>query len=365
MYILCCSFFLVSSWHVLRSLFMMYETFIAEGESVAFPSQGSTNCPEHWLAYVLEYRKYLIDSTGDTWVPHQEYNHHFQNNWAFSEDGEVSNNLVTLVEYSWFTKTSGRRTETNEPDGDNWNQYTSASFAISKAISGYDNDLIAHALFLHWFGQYLLIEAASISNERSNDAWYTALSKVSELDLSYFFLKVYKTLSFSDSVIAAYSTSQYKKFVPIASRYQTGVGYMIKDKRNEIQTMWPFHIEIGKDKVLNFTERMVVPNDIEFTIKSVSQPEHGSIEKVTENVYKYHPDINYPLSGKITMTIGLRNKEIDDLPVDDVEMYFEFMQSYELRDKFKNERVLDKAIYVYNAGELPTDPEKAIRGKKS
>lgn len=340
---------------------MMYEPFIAAGGAVAFPSQGSTNSPEYWFTYVLGYKKYLIDGTGDTWGPHHEYHHHFQRDWAFGGDGEVSNNAVTLIAYSFYTKTSGRRTETSEPDGDGWNRYTSASFAVSKAISGHDNDLVAYAVFLHCFGQYLFINATQMKPGRENNKWYKVLSTVTGLDLSYFFLKVYKTLTFDDTVIATYNTSEYKKFVPIASVYQTGVGYMVKGKRNEAHTMTPFKIEYGADKILNFTEKMIVPNDIEFTIKSVTQPEHGSIEKVSENVYRYRPDANHIYSGKITMTIGLRNKEISDFPVDDVEMYFNFIQSHEVKARFKDERVLDRAIYVFNAGELPTDPVSAFQ----
>lgn len=340
----------------------LYDSLIA----TSFPSSyGSINCPDDLLTYALGYKQYLVDSSGEIWDIHNKYNYYFHKGWGNSFyqifDYEITKNAITLVSYSLFTKTSGRRTEKNEPDGNDWNKYTSASFAVSKAINGHDNDLVAYAVILHCFGQQLFIDSASMNLKSSNDNWYICLSNTTGLDLSYFFLNVYKTLTFSDDVISTYNTSQYKKFVPIASIYQTGVGYIVKEKRNEIHTMTPFRIEFGKDKILNFTEKIIVPNDIEFTIKNINQPEHGSIEKISDNVYKYHPDVKYTFSGKITMTIGLKNKEISDFPVDDVEMYFNFMQSYEARDKFKNERVLDKSIYVYREGELPTDPVSAFQ----
>ena len=65
----------------------------------------------------------------------------------------------------------------------------------------------------------------------------------------------------------------FKNFIPIASRYQTGIGYKIKGKYN--RTMYPFLIRKGENKVMNFTKQMIVPNGFTYKIRSASKPEHG------------------------------------------------------------------------------------------
>lgn len=149
---------------------MMFECFIAAGGAVAFVGEGTTNCPEYWLQYVLGYKQYLMDGSGDTLGPHHEYHHHFQNNWGLKDDGETSNNAVTLISYSLFTKISQRRTEDHEPDGDGWNTYTSATWALRDVVEKFhDYHLCLHAILLHCFGQDIFIQATKKQYGREND----------------------------------------------------------------------------------------------------------------------------------------------------------------------------------------------------
>lgn len=345
---------------------MMYEVFIAAGSAVAFPARGTTNCPEIWFTYVLDYQKYIIKASADLWGPHHEFNHHYQSGWGLSDDGEVSNNANTLVAYSFYTRISERRTEDHEPDGDGWNRYTSASFAVKDATSKtHDYQLVFHATLLHCLGQFIFIKAAQKKYGASTNNWHRAYTELTELDFTYFFKDVYNISSFNEET-AFYKDTGYKSFVPIACRYQTGIGYMIKGKRNVVHTMRPFVIYGGQPKLLNFTKQIFVPNDIVFKIKSITQPAHGTLVKQSENIYLYTPETNEVYSGEFNVTISLTKIDDPTFVIDDVEIYIELMQSYELRELFttpqlNGKRKLDTKIYVYPEGQLPLDPVAAFQ----
>lgn len=350
---------------------MIYEIFVAAGAAVAFPGRGTTNCPESWLTYVLDYPQYIVKASGDVWGPHHEFNHHYQNGWGLTDDGEVSNNADTLISYSFYTRISERRTEDNEPNGDGWNKYTSASFAVKDATSDrHDNQLVLHATLLHCLGQYIFIKATQKRYGRNTNQWHRSFTELTELDFTYFFRDVYKIRSLSDEEANKYADKNYKSFVPIACRYQTGIGYMIKGKRNVIHTMRPFVISYGKTKLLNFTKQIFVPKDIQYEIKNITQPPHGTIEKQSENIYLYRPDVNHLDSGEFTLTLSLTKIDDPNFLIDDVEIYIELRQSYELREtfttgKFRGQRKLDTKIYWYPEGEMPMDPVSAFENNYS
>lgn len=256
-----------------------------------------------------------------------------------SGDVEVSNNAVTLVSYCLFTKISQSRTLSTEPTGnDNWAKYTSATFALSSMINNNrGNNLLFHSCLLHCFGQYLFIEAAQLKGGQNNDAYYKAYTKVTELDMTYFFKTLYK-LSISDAAINSFSGKNYKNFVPIAAKFQTGLGYLIKGKRNKMKTMSPLLIIPVTDFTLDFNKYLIKPTGFSFQVKSVTQPEHGTVKKTGENIYVYTPDENEIYSGTMTFTIGLTKTDDPSFIVDDIEMYVNLQQSYSMREKNENSK---------------------------
>lgn len=341
---------------------MIYDPYVAAGGAVAYPGQSTTNCPAGWFGVVLNYNNIVVQKQ-DSWGPHHEYNHHFQKDWGLSGDVEVSNNAVTLVSYSFFTKISQSRTLSAEPSGyDNWAKYTSATFALNNIINNNrGNNLLLHSCLLHCFGQYVFIEAAQLKGGQNNDAYYKAYTKVTELDMTYFFKTLYK-LSISDAAINSFNGKNYKKFVPIASKFQVGVGYLVKGKRNKMQTMSPFLISPVADFTMNFNQYLVIPKDFTFQVKSVTQPEHGSVKKTADNIYVYSPDEQELFSGVMTFTIGLAKKDDPNFIVDDIEMYVNLQQSYSLREKNSNSKQmkLDRRTYTWPDGKMPIDPVQAF-----
>lgn len=100
---------------------------------------------------------------------------------------------------------------------------------------------------------------------------------------------------------------------------------------------------------------MIVPSGFTYKIKSVSNPEHGTIKKQSENVYVYTPDENNLLSGEVTFTIELTKNNEKNFAIDDIEMYVELQQTQSLVDRDNNGRdILDRTIYTFPY--IPDDP---------
>lgn len=346
---------------------MIYDTYVAAGGAVSFPGKSTTNCPASWLRVVLNYNNLIVEKE-DSWGPHHEYNHHFQKDWGLNGDVEVSNNAVTLVSYSFFTKISQSRTLESEPTGyDNWAKYTSATFVLNNIVNNNrGNNLLFHACLLHCFGQYVFIQAAQLKGGRTNDAYYKAYTSVTELDMTYFFKTLYK-LSISDAAINAFKGKNYKPFVPIAAKFQTGVGYLVKGKRNHMQTMSPMKINGDENFTLDFNKYLVFPKEFTFKVKNFTQPKNGQVIKQSENVYVYIPDKSQVYSGTFAFSVGLTKKDDSKFVVDDVEVYVNLQLSHEVREvnEKSKQRKLDRLTIWWKDGEMPHDPVQAFMSNYS
>jgi hypothetical protein len=85
---------------------------------------------------------------------------------------------------------------------------------------------------------------------------------------------------------------------------------------------------------------VVLPDGFSYKIKSVTQPENGSIEKVSDYVYKYTPSDKLK-SGKIYVTLEI-TKDDNAFAVQDVDLVLEFEQTHET-----TKYVLEKTVYNY------------------
>ncbi|MDE6614432.1 MAG: M60 family metallopeptidase, partial [Clostridia bacterium] len=73
-----------------QGIVFLYDPFVAAGAAVAFPGQGSVNCPAGWMSSALNYNAIV---TSGSWGNFHEYHHNFQNYGLGSgADGEVTNN---------------------------------------------------------------------------------------------------------------------------------------------------------------------------------------------------------------------------------------------------------------------------------
>lgn len=351
---------LVSTQVSSQGIVFLYDPFVAAGAAVAFPGQGSVNCPAGWMPGSLNYKAFV---NGGAWGNMHEYNHNFQG-WGLGNGGEVTNNALNLVSYSLFTKISSNRRigSINEGMG-GWNAYTNPSWATRDVTEGrYSNGtygLSVYATLLHAFGQEVFMKSVKTSGGQSVDRWFNATMNASKQDMTYF----YKDLighTVSDATLLEAQSKDYPMFVPVASIYQTGRSFTMDGQKNYSSTAQPYVIPQGEDFDIDLNRclfdsgniyqggSIVLPQGFSYTIKNVSQPEHGKITKLDNNMYRFTPDSNNR-SGKIYVTIGI-TKDDRAFEVDDVELVFEFEQSYEM-----NKNVLERTTYTYDEDKMYSD----------
>ncbi len=363
---------LVSTKVSTQGIVFLYEPFVAAGAAVAFPGQRSVNCPSGWMSNSLNYNS-LVRS--GAWGNMHEYNHNYQG-YGVGNGGEVTNNAMTLVEYSLFTKISAARKAGNygaEGLG-GWNRYTSATWALDQLTSDrFENGkqgLALYATLLHNFGQEAFVNALQVQRSggygQSYAGYFRAWSEVTHNDMSFYFNELLDA-ELSDEVVGQNTEDSFPTFIPFASFYQTGRSYTIDGEKVTVETMQPFQIEYGKDftidlnkYVVNDNEHsgsVVLPEGFDFKIKNVTKPEYGSIQKTDEKTYKFTPDKNNLRSGKIVVTVSLEatNGAYQNYKLEDFEIVLEFEQSHEM-----NKNMLERTTYTFAEGSVPATAAAAF-----
>ncbi len=355
---------LVSTKVKTQGIVFLYDPFVAAGAAVAFPGRRSVNCPLGWMAGSLDYDGFV---TSGAWGNMHEYNHNFQGFGCLGADGEITNNSLNLVEYSLFTKISRARA-LNGYGGSGlsgWNRYTSATWALQQFLDGNvdsTDGLAVYATLLHNFGQDAFIESARNRDEEFFTNWGNATHR----NMSYFtrYLSQYiPAVNYSDALNE--KQKDYPMFVPVASVYQTGRSYTYDGLKRYIETQQPYLIAYGEDFTIDLRKyeapdgqyaqgSVVLPDGFTFSVTDVSTPDHGSIKKVGDGVYKFTPDSN-ARSGKIYVTLKITAPDGAGFEADDVDLVLEFEQTREF-----NKSTLQRTTYTYAAGKAYTDAEEAF-----
>lgn len=288
---------------------ILYDPFIAAGSAVAFVGRNWCNVPPDWMSGALNYQTFTSEGA---WGVIHEYNHHFQR-YGFAMGDEVTNNAITLLSYILYTNISSSRSY-NDSTLSGWNRFTDPSRSLRETISASANgssqsSLNTYADIIHSFGVDTFISATQFNaNKGGVDNWYQALCEATGYDMTYYF-ETMLNQTVSSSMKSLYNTGDSPIFVPIASIYQTGRNYFKDNQEVFIETVKPFEIPNGKDFTLDFNQYLIVPAGFTFTIKNISQPQNGSIEKTGENIYVYHPSLS-TYSGTFNVTVSLEHESI-------------------------------------------------------
>lgn len=283
----------------------LFEPFVAAGEAVAFGGRNTVNCPESWMADCLNYNKFV---TNGSWGNIHEYNHHYQR-FGLPEGGEVTNNAVSLVSYSLFTKISAKRSLTDNTLGYGWERFTDPSRALKETLSisaeGKTNySLSSYADILHAFGQDAFIKATQLGGGSSGvDVWFKAVSNATQHNMAYYFENILHQ-SVTESVKEEIANKNYPMFVPVASIYQTGRVYTADGKQQSVTTVQPFETE---DDYLEFDliTNLVLPSGFTAEIKSVQNPENGTLQNLGDGKFKYNFASSSNTSGKFNVTLAI------------------------------------------------------------
>ena len=357
-----------------EGIVFLYDPFVAAGAAVAFPSQQSVNCPAGWMASSLKADSFI---KGGAWGNMHEYNHNFQGFGISSVGGEVTNNSLSLVEYSWFTHISSARNINSYGGGglSGWNCYTSASWAV-KQIAGDPavlpgNPLSMYAVLLHCFGQDSFLKTTRTAG---TDAYFTAWSDAVHYDMTYYAEQIASVYDgrfggypdMSADAKAKMKSKNYPMFIPVASVYQTGMGYNYDGEKRYFNTQQPFVIQYGEDFNIDLSRytinsntgmyaggSVVLPDRFSYTVKKVAaqdgQKLNGTLTKVDDLHYTFKPNKEI-LSGKIIATLEIKDTQGVYNNIDDVDLILEFEQSHEM-----NKNVVERTTYTYADGAGYTD----------
>lgn len=330
-------------------IIFLYDPFIAAGSMVAFVGRHSVNCPPQCLTAALDAESAVDNASDNFWGCIHEFNHHFQR-FGFAPGDEVTNNAVSLVEYSLFTRISSNRSLGNANEGSyavGWNRYTNPSWSLRQTIAdrSANSNLDSYANLLHAFGQDVFIRATQAGNGSGGaDAWYRAVSDVTHNDMTYYFTDLLHQTVSAD-VLSEYALKGYPVFVPVASVYQTGRSYTVDGEKYYSRTAQPYGIETGKDFTLDLKNNVVLPDGFTYTVKNITAPEYGTLREQSDGVYVYSPDPAHRGSGKMVATLAIEKSD-GAFDVQDVELVIELQQ------KQYRPTMLERTVYTYDTGDM-------------
>ncbi|MDE6967819.1 MAG: M60 family metallopeptidase, partial [Clostridia bacterium] len=371
-----------------QNIVFLYDPFVAAGAAVAFPSQQAVNCPDSWMSNSLNYNT-LIKS--GAWGNLHEYHHNFQG-FGVGAGGEVTNNSLTLVSYSLFTKISSNRgLGSYGAEGlGGWNSYTSATYALEEVLkiarnlnnssspgpsNGYKG-LALYATLLHNFGQDAFIQCRYNTGGQDYKHYMKKWQNVTHYNMTYY---VENLLKANDIVANSWNAavdgvSEYPMFIPAASLFQTGRVYEYSDNNGDeertIKTMQPYRIPYGEPFEIDLSPyelnsdnsyksgSIIVPDDFEYDVVKVYRPENGTITKISQDKWLYTPSKSI-YSGEIHVVLRLRHKTIAnyvrDNNVPDIELILEFEQSHDLTG-----RMLERTVYEFEGETTYTEAVDAF-----
>lgn len=312
----------------------LFEPFVAAGAAVAFVGRNTVNCPTDWMDACLNVENFVDNGS---WGNIHEFNHHFQN-YGLPNGGEVTNNAISLVEYSLFTKISAKRS-LNDNTLTDWNAYTDPSRALRILIENSDKgnpvqSLDAYATVLHSFGQSVFIEATK--NGSGADKWFKNLCELTHYDFTYYFTEALNH-PLSQSVIDEIKGRGYPVYVPVASIYQTGTKYSYNGVKRQITTVQPFEFSTDSYE-FNVKSLINVPSGFTVTGVTVGKPEYGELVRISEDTYRFTPS-NENVSGDIDVTVSIK-KDDEAFTVEDVNLVFGF--------KKKQRQIAERSTYYFD-----------------
>ncbi len=361
-----------------QGIVFLFDPFVAAGAAVAFPGQGSVNCPAGWMNGALNYN--TIVSSG-AWGNFHEYHHNFQG-YGVGAGGEVTNNGMTLVSYALFTKISSHRGISGYGGAGlgGWNSYTSATWALNEVLkiakpdenpSNGNKGLSLYATLLHNFGPDAYIQSKIQQRSKhygeNYQGYLRAWQDITHQDMTYYFKDILQGID--ETTAAKWRNADYPTFVPISSVYQTGRSYTFDGEKKYITTMQPYVIPTEYDFTVDLSKytapsgqyasgSVMLPDGFDYTVKAISDPENGSIvnKDLGGKKFTYRPD-GTKRSGKIVVTLGLTktNAGIVTNRLDDVDLVLEFEPSHET-----NKIKLKRTTYTYAAADMYTDAETAF-----
>ena len=330
----------------------LYDPFIAAGSMVAFVGRHTVNCPIACLTAALDARSATENASDEFWGCIHEFNHHYQR-FGFYPGDEVTNNAVSIAEYTLFTRISSNRSENGQGNyAVSWNRYTDPAWSLSRTIATDEANsaLDSYTNLIHSFGQDAFIKAAQNGGGSGGaNVWYKAVSDATGYDMTYYFTQLLHQ-QVDEQLTAQYAAANLPVYVPVATVYQTGAGYLSGGERVYVRTAQPYIIRPDKPFTLNLRDSLIVPQGFSFKVKSLTSPASGTLEEQGEGVYVYTPS-GVGRSGEMVLTLGI-SRDDGAFAVEDVQLVIELEASY-------SNAPLTRTTYVYDSDSMYSSAEDA------
>ena len=295
----------------------IFDVHIAASGAAALAYIGSNWCqlPPNWASFVFDYE--YITQFG-AWGFIHELNHHYQKyGFSSSVQNEVTNNVISLVEYSLYSQISSNRNEfsiTAITKSSYNHLYLNPEYSLSNINTNngdFENSIMIYDVLIHMFGYELFINATKYGNGLGGiDIFFEALSETMEYDFNYYFENILGFIV-SDEIKNKYINKGYPIFLPVASIYQVGRYYYKNGIEYFSNTSLPYTISNSDiPYILDFENHLIVPNGFDYEIISITNPENGTLKKISNLLYSYTKPLDNSNSGIFNLTVKLSKNGI-------------------------------------------------------
>lgn len=270
---------------------MYFDTYIrmAGASAVAIVGRDYSNLPLSWMRLSLDYNSFM---TSGGWGPIHEFNHHYQKFGANDNNNEVTNNVVNYIEYILFTRITEYRDYLNLSHGygldshygiEYYNKYLNTTTALNTE-NGY-------GMLLQNIGPLAMIEVAKMQGQSSTfatnaDEFYKALTKTLKMDFTYLIESVWH-LSLSQSVVSEMKAYGYPMYIPIGSYYSSSFKYVDNLGNTMLESKHALPFIVPSDFTFDLVNDINTLSGYNVIINRISSPEHGTLTRLNNGLYRY------------------------------------------------------------------------------
>ncbi|EAY00699.1 Immuno-dominant variable surface antigen-like [Trichomonas vaginalis G3] len=290
--------------NVIRPLFYNFDSYVPAGAAVAFVGGNFIQAPPSWAGGIVNYDS----AKWGCWGLLHEYHHHFQSGWGFANPGEVTNNVLNLIDMVLICEIDSTRQVNFNGDyvgnKDGWNRMSYQYNTINNGdlLSFYGNNV-------YYFGSELqrkcLKEHITQKHYKRNEVggyvseFLLTCAKVFKRDMrAYFsrfsFVNMQTMVSefCNQTLDQMRRENKIKEFHPLATIY--GTGYVLDGY--EFETAKPFRIAAGAPYYFDFQKYMRSKNGMHtFSFKSCRATK-GTLTQISGARYKFVPGDRKELS---------------------------------------------------------------------
>ncbi|EAX97099.1 Immuno-dominant variable surface antigen-like [Trichomonas vaginalis G3] len=279
--------------YVVNPIMYNFDAFTNPGIALSYVGGNRIQAPPSWSGGLYTYPRM------GTWGLLHEYHHQFQNNWGWSYWGEVTNNVLNMIDMALLCEIDETRKINFNGDfiigGGGWNWVSHQYNTINR-----DDLLLWYGNNLYWFGAELHKKHLNLHIKRAWERnkyggyiseYLMTAAEVFKRDMRAYYNTFSGATNCTDQInpnISAklddmLSKKQIKEFHPVANIYTTG--YVLDGV--EFETAKPWHVPIRSPYIFDFENNLKTRklcHTFKFTSCSVI---NGTLTQVNGSTARY------------------------------------------------------------------------------